>query len=766
MKCVIKCIIAAIVFLIHADITFCQDTRPVMDQLAKRLDAYTTKEPQTSVYISASKDIYVCGEDLWFNAFILNAQDFALSALDKTLHLQLQQKGSDSAVWQEMYPIINGVAAGHVFLPQTLPEGDYLLKAYTAHSFFANQPYFYAFAPIRVVKEPRTIISNKRQGQETSISKSHIQFKVFPEGGNLVAGLQNRVAFKAVNRDGRPEEVSGTLLKNGAPILSFKTIHAGMGSFLFTPEKNATYRIKLENNDDSLYTLPKTEDSGMVMRLVKNESDSLVFKITAHHIPEGKKIFLRLQIRGMVQAIAAGTLTDSLEIKFPVKSSPQGIAEATLFDEELRPLAERLVYLHPDQKLNISFSPLKEHYGQKEKVSVKIKTTDASGNAVPAIASLRVYDRLFEDTANTRDIVNYYYLSTQLRGNIYAPSYYFDSTRKNRKEALDLLLLTQGWRRYTWNEAILKEEAAGKKPVVSDSLQARVTAVKKAGKEKQPLSLMLFNYNKSITQFAVAGSAGRFYLTPENLAIGPRLFIKYFSEKDHQIKIANPFAAIKMAEATHYPEYLFTKKYLEQKKPIIDTSDALQYEKTLEEVTVVAKGRGYSDRYLGYLDSIAKYEGNTDYVCRLNPKGYLNCPWCGSSLNKPVEGQEYPVFIGTRKVTSHVVDGWIKAEETKHVIYHYPKYTEEELLKKFKMGVTKGYFQSKEFYEPNYDKANSSVPDNRNTLAWNPTIVTDKNGEATFHFFCSDIRSRFIGVVEGVNGEGLLGVGKFNFNVR
>jgi hypothetical protein len=102
----------------------------------------------------------------------------------------------------------------------------------------------------------------------------------------------------------------------------------------------------------------------------------------------------------------------------------------------------------------------------------------------------------------------------------------------------------------------------------------------------------------------------------------------------------------------------------------------------------------------------------------------------------------------------------------RRVTYQYPKYTEEELLQRFKMGVTKGYYQSRQFYEPDYDVEPASVPDNRNTLAWFPSVITNERGEATVHFFCSDIRSRFLCILEGVGGEGLLGAEKIPFLVR
>lgn len=721
-----------------------QVPRPDIDKLANQPDSFTQKNTPTSLYLRTSKDIYIAGEDLWFNAFVLNAADFTLSSLDHTLYLQLQPIGGDSLLWQEMYPVANGLAAGHVYLPPTLKSGDYLLKGYTVHSFFTGQSYYYAVARIRVVNDASEI--RARKPPPGAALKETIQFQVFPEGGNLVAGVQNRVAFKAVDQAGNPVAVKGALLKGDAPVLDFSAEHAGMGSFLFTPEKNTTYHIRLADQKDSLYAVPMALDSGISIHLVKNDGDSLTLKVIS---PSAHTFYLRLQIRGAVEAIAAGTVSDSATVKMPIHDAPQGIAEVTLFDGQLRPVAERLLYLHPERQFNIHFSGLKAQYRPKEKVSLKVKTTDADGNPVPAVFSLSVYDNLFHHAEHPDNIVSYYYLSTQIRGRIYDPAYYFEVAHKDREAALDLLLLTQGWRRYTSH----KDDGI---PVLSDTLSANIVAAPKTSKAKQPVSLMLFNYNSTIMQVAVADNAGRFYLTPDHLAIGPRFFIKYVADKDYRIHTPDTFEAIRKAAAAH-PAALMLP---DSRPPRVITDTAyIPYGKTLKEINVSAKRPAFADRYSGYLDSIAKYEGNTDYVGLC---GWLNCP-DGPTKIKPVEGKLYHTF--SKSVTSHdhVI---LTSENHKDVVYHYPKYTEEELLKKFKMVVVKGYYQHREFYEPDYDKESSNGSDTRNTLLWKPVMVTDKNGEATIEFFCSDVTRQFIGIAEGITGAGVLGAHQFNFGVR
>ena len=736
---------------------FAQSAKAILDKLAERLHDCVPKEGTTSVYLKTDKDIYGSGEDLWFNAFVLDGQFFTLSQADKTLYIQLQQKNNDSIVWNEMYPINNGLSSGHVYLPETLADGDYLLKAYTAHSFRSHQSLLYAVARVRVVKEFRSIGRSTFQSTTSLPGKEPVQFGVFPEGGQLIAGLQNLVAFKAVGKNGDPVEVKGTLLKNDKPVCRFHTTHAGMGSFVFTPEKQAVYHIRLEEYPDSIYPVQPAKDNGMLMQLVKQEKDSILFKVSSN-LPGKATVYLRMQVRGMTQALASAVVADSLIVKIPVDDVPPGVGEVTMFDDQLRPMAERLVFLHPEQRLQISIQGVKQQYRPREKVTLKVQTTNPDGKPVPAVLSMAVHDRLFGDPAASRDIANYYLLSTQLRGKIYDPSYYFDNAHKDRLQALDLLLLSQGWRQYTWNEMALQENTG--RQVLTDSLPLEVTALKKGGKEKLPASLMAFNYNRSILFPLMPADNGVFYLGPESLMTGPRFFIQYFSEKEYHIQVFNPFRAIMDAEQLQHPVYMAGEQRYPQEKATVDTG-FLQYGQRLREITVSGKGSGVSDKYLGMLDSIAKYEGNTDFV---GACGILNCPACGGGT-KPVEGRTYSELTPAKKaqVTSHPFP--IEGNDVQKIVYKYPKYSEEELLKKFRLTVAKGYYQSRKFYEPDFDRDNV-VTDIRNVLSWKPIIVTDENGEATLTFHCSDIRGRFQGAIEGVNETGVLGAGRFQFSVN
>ena len=165
---------------------------------------YTTDSSSHSselVYFQTDKGIYETGEDLWFKAYQLDAQTFGLSDKSKTLYLQMINP-KDSVVWQEKYPVENGIVSGHIYIDEKLPEGDYFLEGYTKHSFYKNDT-----AGITPTRKIRIVKNIARSEIIENPKDTAFRFETFPEGGNLVSGLSSRLAFKATDGKGNPVSV-------------------------------------------------------------------------------------------------------------------------------------------------------------------------------------------------------------------------------------------------------------------------------------------------------------------------------------------------------------------------------------------------------------------------------------------------------------------------------------------------------------------------------------------------------------------------------
>lgn len=717
---------------------------PKLDSLGRSLEAYSDSTARTSLYIRTSKDTYESMEDLWFKAYAIDAQHQLLSAIDQTLYIQLIHEKKDSIVWQEKYPIEDGIASGHIYLDDLLPEGNYWLRAYSAHSSTTN-----AVRRITIVKNVAELLRKKVYAD--SLPKK-IQFSLLPEGGLLLSGVTNRIAFKAVAENGQPCQVAGTVLDGDKIIMRFESTHAGMGSFRFNPESGSHYSIRLDAPfADTLYPLPEIRKQGMSFRLMNNTEDSITFRIY-HRGAEKQFFYFRLQTRGITQLMASAEIKDSMDIKLPLQQVASGIAEATLFDHHALPVAERLIYVKQDNRLSITAKLSQKSYGTKKKVSLQIHATGEQGKPVIAQLGATGYDRIYHRPTEPNDIQTHYLLSTQLKGNIYDPGYYFDTTKTDRKQSLDLLLLTQGWRSYSWNEDELKTMD---NPVLSDTTIVELVALKKKARSSQQ-PVMLFDAEQQQSQLATLDSRGVFPLSPEILKLSGSIYIRHYGEKrDFEWKVIDPFEQIRKTKINYPLERIpAIKQAGAEDQPLLSRGSI-----KLKAVEIQGKKTVFRDKYIGHLDSMAKYDGLTDRA----HGSWLNCPVAGCGKELPIEGKTYITWSGPNPPASHPFS--FNSTNTKYVVYHYPQYTEEELLKMNGLARIKGYYPKKEFYQPDYDKEQAPLPDYRNTLLWAPNIITDESGNATLEFFTSDINSAFYGIVEGISANGVLGKAAFEFIV-
>jgi hypothetical protein len=750
---------------------FSQIPNSIPEKLSEQLKTLAKNIAPVLIYIQPNKGVYETSEDLWFKAYLLDAQFFTPSLLSKTLYLQLLNESTRKAVWQGKYEIHNGFADGHVYLQDSLPDGNYLLTAYSQHSFFANNEEFKAVRRIKICKEIKTLSASVPAAMKRSDDTKFIQFNCFPEGGNLVAGIRSKLAFKAVGTTGFPIDVEGVLLEDSLPLVKFKSSHAGMGSVSFTPLEGKKYQMRLSKSIvDTVFSLPRVMPQGITLQLVNRDKEFLEFRVSQSPSLPQRTIYFRAQVRGVVCCVATGVLNTELKIKIPLKEFPyQGIAEFTLFDQGLLPVAERLVYVNPEKKLTVEAHLDKERFQTREKVLLKVKVTDQNGQPVVANLGVNVYDKLYRNADDPENILTHCYLSSQLRGKIYDPAFYFDTKNPDREEALDLLMLTQGWRRYVWTEESLLANSNKNQSVVFDGIRGEVHATRRT-KEAKGIQQFVMASNpgkNNQSNLVMSDSTGQFIIAPAHLKMfpGEYLYLKPLTPEEFKprLKIAEPFDAINEVANTkeiNYPlPLVVVKKSDDTNKPLVVGHNSIK----LGEVTV--KGRGiatFRDKYIGRLDSLAKLDMCPDYVGKC---GTINCPACATG-SKPIDGKVYDKYVSDRYPGPHPFVYY--AGEIKREVYHYTKFTEQEILERFNLSRIRSYERRREFYEPKYDSTdllNDPTPDSRNTLLWKPMIVTDKKGEAVVEFFCSDINAGFVGNIEGLNGEGFLGTTGFEFSV-
>ena len=745
--------------------------------IARDLEVIRAALPQDHPYMLFSKGIYETGEDMWFKAWLFDRSLLTLSNRSRTLFLRIYDP-ADSLVWNEKYPISGGRAEGHVFIGEKWKTGEYRVEGYTQSSFYADSTE--AIFPQKIWVVDR-IDKQKPQDTRAGQQRDNIRLGLYPEGGYLVQGIKNYVAFKTTDNQGMPAPLNGWLCENGARILDLESYHDGMGLFSFVPQEGIRYTVRLTNGQE--FPLPTFLRSGMVMHLEHTDRKNVVFSVRQSKGSMPRRITLFVQMRGVPCYQAGGVLRDSLIITLPTSEFiGQGIAEATLYDEQQRPVAERLFYVLPDKQLAITARPSKEIYIRRERGEVRIHVTDAEGKPVQAEICMSIFDKAYMKPSYRETMLSYNLLSTQIRGNIHHPAYYFDHKNPDRLQSLDLLLLTQGWRRYIWQAS--RKDYHGK-PFLCDSIIGRETVGSRKMKRNTTNGgeqvIQVFGPSGD-SQFLWTDSVGNFSVPVSvmNTLRGGYVYIKPLLGKEFKphLTLSDGTVLIDSIRKSKksYQSYLNNVEKEKKDAELVTTQTGTVL---LNEVFVTRKRRiPFRDKFMGRLDSLVNINLGP-WVCK---HGYLENYKEGYShlmgderapvqcaqhsrdtLNvrrKPVIGKMYRII----KYEPNTQGIWI-VKDVEEIKYEGPIYTDEELLRMNNITRVKGYYGQREFYTPDSVEMLSSLPDARNTLLWSPSVLTDKNGDAIVPFWTSDINTQFIGVVEGTDGLGLLGSNTFEFHV-
>ena len=745
--------------------------------IARDLEVIRAALPQDQPYMLFSKGIYETGEDMWFKAWLFDRSLLTLSNRSRTLFLRIYDS-ADSLVWNEKYPISGGRAEGHVFIGEKWNTGEYRVEGYTQSSFYADSTE--AIFPQKIWVVDR-IDKQKPQDTRAGQQRDNIRLGLYPEGGYLVQGIKNYVAFKATDNQGMPAPLSGWLCENRARILNIESSHDGMGLFSFVPQEGIRYTVQLTNGQE--FPLPTSLRSGMVMHLEHTDRKNVVFSVRQSKESMPRRITLSVQMRGVPCYHASGILRDSLIITLPMSGFPgQGIAEATLFDEQQRPIAERLFYVLPDKQLTITARPSKETYIRRDRGEVRIHVTDSEGKPVQAEICMSIFDKAYMRPSYRETMLSYNFLSTQIRGNIHHPAYYFDHKNPDRLQALDLLLLTQGWRRYIWQAS--RKDYHGK-PFLCDSIIGRETVGSRKMKRNTTNGgeqvIQVFGPSGD-SQFLWTDSVGNFSVPVSimNTFRGGYVYIKPLLGKEFKphLTLSDGTVLIDSIRRSKksYQSYLNNVEKEKKDAELVTTQTGTVL---LNEVLVTRKRRiPFRDKFMGRLDSLVNINLGP-WVCKHGflenyKEGYSHLMGderapvqCAQHSRDTLNVRRKPVIGKVYRIIKYEpnTQGISIVKDVEDIKYEGPIYTDEELLRMNNITRVKGYYGQREFYTPDSVEMLSSLPDARNTLLWSPSVLTDKNGDAIVPFWTSDINTQFIGVVEGTDGLGLLGSNTFEFHV-
>ncbi|GAB3889598.1 Plug domain-containing protein [Spirosoma agri] len=789
-----------------------------LKRLLARFQDYNQQRPVEKVYVHTDRDAYLTGETIWMKGYIINGNTHYIDTISRVLYVDLIDLTARRVRQRVQLRATNSFAPGQLALPDSLASGTYMLQGYT--NYMRNFPEAYFFTKTLTILRADDTGTTAKSAVSGKQNRLDVQF--LPEGGQLIEGVETRVAFKAVNSSGQSQTVQGFVLNTrNDTIVGLTSTHLGMGFFTLNPEVGQRYTAFVRQADGTLtpYQLPAANVQGVTMQ-VDNVSNNVNIRVYLRHnktsVDPAATMTLLAQTRGQVVQIAKVPLAKKgAMVQLPKAEFPEGIAQLTLFDETNKPVSERLVFINKNQQINIALSPDKPSYKNRDKVELTITTTNAEGKPVATNLSLATVDARLapEVDSNSASIVSHLLLSSDLTGVIEQPGYYFDPSHKDRWQQLDLLLMTQGWRRFAWSDVLADSIPRVKYHVERGlSLTGRVVRPNQKSIGSKVKLTFVVSRQDSTRDFLTGdtddfGNFGAYDLDFTDTTTVLIQGVKGKANRDLVITLDQLLTPTVTITRVPYNPLEFrrdelaefikrTKEYQEIERQIRRNGEVL-----LQSVTVKAKK--YQERdsrtIYGTPDATVKFD-------QMNTAGRLTIldviqgriagvQVTGNGMNARVQirgaanfsGPIEPLFVldgmpmdlqGIMGISVQDVDRVDVLKGASAAIYGSrggggvisiltkrgsPNY---DLTKEAALGTLlaklPGYAPIREFYAPRYDtkKPEHVRPDYRTTLYWAPLIQTNADGKATISFFTSDAKTELRVRAEGITMSGMPGMSR------
>jgi hypothetical protein len=288
-----------------------------------------------------------------------------------------------------------------------------------------------------------------------------VDLEIYPEGGALVAGLPARVYIEARTPFAKPADITGAIVDGqGAEAAVFRTEHEGRGRATFTPRAGAEYTLKITEPSGiaTTYPLPEVKAEGVVLRALEERTPSGAPVKLGVGVTEGRTVLVTLARREVEVASANLKVRPGglAEVSLTPPASAEGVLVATVWDEGGKPLAERLVYREPAKALRVTVERDRHAYVPGGEAKLTVRTTDDRGNPVSAVVGLTVTDdsvlEMIEKREQAPRLPAMVFLEDDVR-ELADAHVYLDPENPEAPMALDLLLGTQGWRRFAFVDA-------------------------------------------------------------------------------------------------------------------------------------------------------------------------------------------------------------------------------------------------------------------------------------------------------------------------
>lgn len=428
---------AVFVFLCFAAKAQQQEPEILLEQLSQ-------SSPIEKVYLQLDREKYVAGETVWFSGYLYS--DYQPDTISTVLFVELITEKS-VVVSKKVLPVFWGYTNGQIEIPDSIQSGSYLVRAYTGTML--NNSYDFVFL------KKVSVYSKNKSKEDLSENNNHIRVDFFPEGGNLITGLTNSIAFKATYQNGMPASVKGKIKSDrGELVAEFITYHDGMGIFELTPLRGEKYSAELDDdNYKGVYDLPLQTDKGIAVSITPHLQGNFFEIKQSSNEPDFRAAYMIGQMQNHVVfrqnfKNAKGVVQGIIN----TQNLMSGILQITFFNGKGIPLAERLCFVNNKefiQQASIVSDSIDFSIKGRNKISISLKDS-AQGNL-----SVSVTDAEYGDPKPAENnIISQFFLTSDIKGYVHDPAYYFSADTDSINTALDLVMMTNGWRRFKWTDLL------------------------------------------------------------------------------------------------------------------------------------------------------------------------------------------------------------------------------------------------------------------------------------------------------------------------
>lgn len=651
------------------------------------------------------------------------------------------------------------------------------------------------------------------------IPENDLQF--FPEGGEFYKGVPTQIAFKALKSNGLGIDLTGAIVDNeGNQVTTLTSTHAGMGAFYLNADGGKTYKANVTFKDGTKKTfpLPQAKESGVNLQIINGPTEALNVKIVANEAyftaNKGKALYIVAQHNNIVYYAAQTALQNQVtSAKIPKDKFPAGIVQVTLFSATGEPVSERITFLMHSEAMALAVQTDLPTYKPRQKV----KMTVSAKNATQKIAgdfSVSVIDETkvpADENAETT-ILSSLLLTSDLKGYIEKPNYYFNKTDDKKLADLDVLMLTQGYRRFSYKE-VLEDKFPAVVYLPEQGMDITGTLRDRTGMPVKKGALRLTVPGKTISAETLTSNSGIFAFKNLNIPDSSQVVItsKYVTGSNNMMIMVDQAPAAEIATNVNVADEVLNidstlSNYLSNSKR------QYSYMRNLKEVVI----KGAPIKKVSHADytALSSLGNMPEHV--IDPERLKDCRdlvTCLKTMGAGITFFENQFYItrdynaGGRTpvgifIAGNPVDLYAINSVNVNEIESIEIFLKDELgtvnrtygtsgvisvnmkkIVKTKMSMEdikklmpknnvitlspKGYSKQREFYSPKYTAAFIAKNDLRTTVYWNPKVITDPlTGVSSFEFFNADGKGNYKAIVEGIDKNGNIGRTVYRYIVK